>query len=222
MRFVTARQMQRIDRRAQEEFGIPEGILMEHAGTEVARVARRYLERDRRRKGTILIAAGGGANGGDGFVAARHLDNWGYPVEVLLVADPARVRGAALTNLKILRKLNVPIRRMGTLASWSEWLRKRHTIRLMIDALLGTGISGWVRQPHQTIIEWLNRQSVPIVAVDLPSGLSADTGFPCGVAVKATATVTCGLPKVGLIQGRGPYFSGRVTLADISLPKALR
>lgn len=218
---VNTRRMQAIDRRAQGEFGIPEMILMEHAGTKVAEVTRRSLMRSKR-KGLTVVFAGGGANGGDGFVTARHLDNWGFPVEVCLIADPSRVVGAARINLQILRHLKIPIRTIRSLSAWIRWTQRKRLIHLAIDALLGTGVSGQVRQPHRSVIEWLNKQEFPVIAVDLPSGLSADTGFPCGVAVKAKQTVTCGLPKVGLIRGRGPSLSGRVIVADISLPRVLR
>ena len=222
MKTVTADQMRQIDRRAREEFCIPELILMEHAGTAVAQEARRFLRaRGDRSGGIALVLAGSGANGGDGFVAARHLDNWKIPVEVVLAARPAKIQGAAKTNLRILQRLAVPIRVVDSFSRWTRWLRRRRRIGLAIDALLGTGVSGQVREPLSSMIEWLNSLKCPVIAVDLPSGLCADTGLPCGDAVKATATVTCGLPKKGLFKGKGPRLTGRLTVADISLPRAL-
>ena len=106
MRAVTASQMRRIDRQAQERFGIPELVLMEHAGTAVANEVARLL-RSGNRRGVVLILAGGGSNGGDGFVTARHLDNWGIPVEVLFLGRPERMGKSAQTNLEILRRLKV-------------------------------------------------------------------------------------------------------------------
>lgn len=219
MKGVTAGQMRRIDQQVREEFGIPEMILMEHAGAAVAQEARRLLLR---RGGTALVLAGPGANGGDGFVAARHLDNWGIPVEVVLAAPPARIRAAAKVNLGILRRLGVPIRPADSLTRWVRWVRRGRRVRLAIDALLGTGVCGEVREPVRSMIAWLNELACPVVSVDLPSGLCADTGLACGVAVKATTTVACGLPKRGLLAAQGRRLRGRLVVADISLPRALR
>ena len=220
MRAVSAGQMREIDRRAREEFGIPELLLMEHAGAAAARAAARLCGR-KKKPGDILVLAGSGANGGDGFVAARHLDNWGFPVSVALLAKEAKVRGASRVNLEILRRLEIPIFEISSAAWWRRWSRGRNRFRLIVDSMLGTGVEGRVREPVHSAIRWVNRQSSPVLAVDLPSGLSADTGLPCGTAVRATETVTCGLPKIGLRKGRGRSLSGRVTLADISLPRAL-
>jgi len=208
--------MREIDRRAREEFEIPELILMEHAGAAVALEARRRF-----RKGVAWVFSGPGANGGDGFVAARHLDNWGIPVKVLMASSPSHVGGAAKINLQILKRLKVPIRVVKDLSQWGCWVQEKRPLGLVIDALLGTGVSGSVREPLSSMIQWINQRRCPVIAVDLPSGLSADTGLPCGVAVKATATVTFGLPKKGLSRGQGPRLRGRLTVADISLPRAL-
>lgn len=214
--------MRAIDAKAQQEFGIPELLLMEHAGWSVAKAAHRFLRGWKRKRGFVLVLAGGGANGGDGFVAARHLENWGLSVSVLLLADPSRFSGAAAMNFRILGKLGVRLERIHSVAQLAKWERKSKKVSLAIDALLGTGVEGAVREPIRGAILWLNRQRFPVVSVDLPSGLSSDTGLPCAAAVKATLTVTCGLPKEGLRAGQGPKFSGRVVVADIGLPKALR
>ena len=222
MRVVTADEMRRVDRCAQRQFGIPEMILMEHAGTAVARRARRLLSRKTLPSRQVLVMAGGGANGGDGLVAARHLDNWRIPVQVLLFAEFDRLRGAARRNLGILRRLGIPVSVVRSLRDWRECVRHRARPRLVVDALLGTGLSGEVREPIRSAIRWMNRQSCEIVAVDLPSGLCSDTGQPCGISVRADETVTLGFLKVGLRRGAGPRFSGRVTVAEISLPQRLR
>ena len=218
---VTADQMRRLDRLAQEKFRIPELILMEHAGTAVAREAKRLFIRLKERTGSVVVLAGGGANGGDGLVAARHLDNAGIPVEVVIFGDRAKIRGAALTNLEIVHRLRIPLCEIVSRQAWSRWVKARGKISLVVDALLGTGVNEEVREPIRSAIGWINTLSSPVVAVDLPSGLCADSGLPCGIAVRAAVTVTCGLPKVGLKKGRGPYFSGRVVVADISFPRLL-
>ena len=220
MRAVTAAQMREIDRRAREEFGIPELVLMEHAGAAAARAARRLLKRSGRCAGVVVLC-GGGANGGDGFVAARHLANRGVPVSVVLLADPKKIRGAARVNLEILRRLRVPVQEASSSSSWRRWSRGGRRARIILDAMLGTGVEGRVREPMASAIRWTNRQSGSVIAMDIPSGLSADTGLPCGAAVRARETVTCGLPKIGLKKSGGRRFAGRVTVADISLPREL-
>ena len=223
MKAVSSDQMRELDRRAQQEFGIPELILMEHAGTAAAREARRMVLPAPRSSGRILVLAGGGANGGDGLVAARHLSNWGLLVEVVLLSDPDRLRGASLINLEILRRMEIPLSPVSTVDEWNAWIHRKAGNRwgLIVDALLGTGLTGPVREPFRTAIRWINRKRIPVVSVDLPSGLNADTGAACGEAVRASVTVTCGLPKVGLRRAQGLLLSGRVKVADISLPRAL-
>jgi len=229
MRAVTASQMRRIDRLAQEVFGIPETILMEHAGAAVASEAKRLLKgRSRARRalgrgrGTVVVLAGGGANGGDGLVAARHLDNAGIPVEVAYLARPPQVASAVLTNFTVVRRLKIPFKEVNSLRGWQRWANRRRLILLVIDALLGTGVKDEVREPIRSAIGWINAKAPAVIAVDLPSGLCADSGKICGVAVSATVTVTCGIPKVGLAKGQGPDLSGRVVVADLSLPRALK
>ena len=221
MRAVSAAQMKEIDRRAQQEFGIPELVLMEHAGTAAADEARRFHARAKRSGGEVIVLAGGGANGGDGFVVARHLDNHGIPVSVVLLADPGKVGGAARVNLEVLKRLRVPVRKAVSHVSWKSWSRGHRRVSVVVDAMLGTGMVGRVREPIASAIHWVNRQRCPVVSVDIPSGLSADTGQPWGTAVRATATGTCGLPKIGLRRGQGKHFCGRVAVADISLPRVL-
>ena len=222
MREVTAFQMREIDRRAREEFGIPERILMEHAGTAVAREVKKMAGLESRRRGQVIILSGGGSNGGDGFVAARHLHNWGYPVEVVLLADRKRVRGASSDNLEILQRLGVVIHQAGTLRGWSAWAKRSPRVSVFVDSLLGTGASGPVREPIRSAILWINRRQAPVVSVDLPSGFSADDGKPEDVAVRADRTVTCGLLKVGFRKPEAHRWCGKVQVADISLPIALR
>ncbi|MBI3323581.1 MAG: NAD(P)H-hydrate epimerase [Candidatus Omnitrophica bacterium] len=222
MRGVSSARMRELDRRAQEEFGIPEVLLMEHAGAAVASEGLRLLESGPAR-GRVLVLAGSGANGGDGLVAARHLDNRGVNVSVVLLADRDRVSGAARTNLKIVERLSIPLEEILSVPGWRRWRsgRGRGPFRLIVDALLGTGVSGRVREPVCSAIRWVNRQPCPVLSVDLPSGLSADQGTPCGAAVRATATVTCGLPKRGLLRRCAQAWTGRLVVADISLPRAL-
>ena len=226
MRGVGSARMREIDRRAQQEFGIPELLLMEHAGKAAAEEAMGLLHGavSRGTQCAVLVLCGAGANGGDGFVAARHLHNWGVKVSVVLLADRDRIVGSARVNLKIVERLAVPLEELSSAAGWRRWAgaHRRGRFRLVVDALLGTGISGRVREPLRSAIAWVNRQACPVVSVDVPSGLSADTGRPCGAAVRAFSTVTCGLPKRGLLLREARPWVGRLSVADISLPRALR
>lgn len=221
MRAVSSERMRRIDRCAQEEYGIPEVVLMEHAGTAAAETALRMMGGSR---GPVLVLCGPGANGGDGLVVARHLDNWGVKVSVLLLADRGRMSGASRTNLKIVECLKVPLKEAASPSEWLRWSRSegRSAFRLIVDALLGTGISGTVREPVRSAIAWINRRKCPALAVDVPSGLSADTGRPCGASVRADVTVICGLPKTGLLKAGAGEWTGTLLTADISLPRRLR
>ncbi len=194
---------------------------MEHAGTAVAQRAKSLLSRKSRSSGKVLVLAGSGANGGDGFVAARHLDNWGIAVEVVLLGVLSKLKGAAAENLKILKALKVPVRVVSSRALWNRWCRRKTHPRLIIDALLGTGLSGEVREPFRSAIHWINRQRSPVLSIDLPSGINSDNGASCGAVVRANHTVTCGLLKKGLLRGKGRAAAGRVSVANISLPRGL-
>jgi NAD(P)H-hydrate epimerase len=209
--------MRRLDRLAQERFGIPELILMEHAGTAAAREAKRLL----RSRGSVLVLSGGGANGGDGFVAARHLANAGFKVRVAVLSSPRKIRGAARTNLEMVRRLGLPCEFFPDEKTWDRRPGKGRGFDLIIDALLGTGLKENVREPFDSAIRWMNQSGIAILSVDLPSGMSADTGRPLPVAARAKVTVTCGLPKAGLLAPKALACRGRLVVADIGLPRAL-
>jgi NAD(P)H-hydrate epimerase len=172
--------------------------------------------------GPVLIFAGRGNNGGDGFVMARHLVNRGVSVEVLYLGDLATVTpdSDAGINLFIILKMGVLVRELpkGDLAAWLDGFLAGFPV--IVDALLGTGARGEIREPFLAAVRALNRTHAKVLAVDIPSGLDCDTGLPLGVAVKALVTVTFGLPKVGFFKGQGPDLCGRIVTADISLPHA--
>ncbi len=230
---ISASQMRNLDRLAQECFGIPELILMEHAGKAVALTVKELLAgQGSPCQGKVLVLSGGGANGGDGFVAARHLDGWGIPVAVAILSSEEKIRGASRINLEILRRLRLPVTFLPHPTAWDRWAKRQarpdrrgdhgHAgFRLIVDALLGTGLAQKVREPFALAIEWMNATRLPIVSVDLPSGLSADTGRPLPVAARATVTVTCGLAKKGLFTPAARPYVGRLIVADIGLPRRL-
>lgn len=209
--------MRRLDTLAQQRYAIPAVLLMEHAGLAVAREVLRC----RRGPGPVVVMCSHGNNGGDGLVAARLLDNAGVPVRVVLVGK-APTEGPAAINWTIAKRLGVPT--MGWRPPNTSW-RPRAMLRhasVIVDALLGIGTRGAVREPVASAIRAMNAAGRPIVAVDLPSGLDADSGVIGGVAIRARVTVTCGRLKRGLLVGQGPAHAGRIVVADISLPRSLR
>ncbi|HEV8320859.1 MAG TPA: NAD(P)H-hydrate dehydratase [Myxococcota bacterium] len=220
---LTAAEMREMDRVSIEEYGVPGLVLMENAGRGAAAAA---LELFPLRRGTerVAVVCGPGNNGGDGYVAARHLANRGLDVRVLLVADRARITGDADVQLRILERMHaaiVPAARPGALLepereSGLDLLRAD----LVVDALLGTGLAQEVRSPYREAIAAINAAAarVPVLALDLPSGIDSDTGAVRGVAVRATATATFAFPKRGLYLYPGRAHAGTVRVVDIGMP----
>lgn len=202
-----------MDRRAVADFGMPSLLLMENAGRAVAERALARLAATGTRASRVCILCGRGNNGGDGFVAARHLRNAGVEVECILAGDAAGIKGDARTNFDLLEKLSIPIH------AFAEGARIKAD--LIVDALLGTGFQGSPREPVAGAIRAANDSGIPILAVDLPSGLNADSGTAAGCCVRAAETVTFGLPKVGLAGSPGRDYAGEITVARISLPYPL-
>jgi NAD(P)H-hydrate epimerase len=194
--------MREIDRRAIEEYGVPSPALMENAGRAVADAVR-ALDPMRRR---VLLVCGRGNNGGDGFVAARHLANGGF--EAMLLLAEGEPRGDAELMARSARRMCAVVSSMLAVSP-----------DLIVDALYGTGLTRPVEGPARELIRRINGAQVPVVAVDVPSGLDADTGRVLGEAVRATVTVTMGLPKVGF--ERAAEYVGRLVVADIGIPRAL-
>ncbi len=203
---VSASCMRELDRYTIEELGIPGELLMETAGRAVAEVALA----ERSAGGTISVICGAGNNGGDGFVAARHLHQRGVPVQVYLAGASDALRGDAAAHWKRARATGVPL--LEDLARLPEG-------GLIIDALLGTGLTRPVEGNFAALIGRMREASrhSTVLAVDLPSGLDADTGQELGVAVSAHGTVTLGLPKIGLALEPGRSLAGRVWVARIGI-----
>lgn len=218
MKLVTAAEMRELDRRAIQEVGIPSLVLMENAGRTTYQVLRQEFPD---LSGPVAVVAGRGNNGGDGFVVARYLANAGVPVTVFLLAARDQVQGDARVNLEILAHLGLEVVEIldeATLAI--EICRVAHS-RLIVDALLGTGLNAEVGGLLAQAIDKINSFKTPVLAVDIPSGLSADTGQPLGAAVKAQVTVTYGWPKIGQIIPPGRDYVGRLWQVDLSIPPVL-
>jgi ADP-dependent NAD(P)H-hydrate dehydratase / NAD(P)H-hydrate epimerase len=216
MKIVTAEQMREIDRRATDEYRVPSLLLMENAGIRTCEVAADLLEDLAGKR--ILIIAGKGNNGGDGFVAARHLSGAGASVTVAIAADVDEVKGDARTNLEIVFRMGIRALQIIQQGDLDDSLA---SCDLVIDALLGTGIKGPVTGIAAEIIDAVNASGKPVVSVDLPSGVNADTGELAGPCVHATETVTLALPKIGVVTYPAAKYTGRLTVADIGIPDSL-
>ncbi|MBX6394538.1 MAG: NAD(P)H-hydrate dehydratase [Alicyclobacillaceae bacterium] len=210
MYLVTNAEMRKLDRYTIEEVGIPAVVLMENAGAGVARWAAELTPPG----GRIVVVAGKGNNGGDGLVAARHLAGRGYRVEVLLSVSPDDLSGEAALQWRALRHWPAETHVDDGTSDWGELWRRAD---LIVDALLGTGLSRPVDASRARLIDGINASGRPVLSVDLPSGLDGDTGRVMGTAVKATWTLCLGLAKRGLVLGDGPRFAGTWRVEDIGL-----
>ena len=240
---ISAEEIRRMDQSAIQDYSIPGLLLMENAGRSVSDVIFREYKPCK-----VLIVTGKGNNGGDGLVVARHLANRGYSVQVVLLEDPARLKADPLLNFSIISKMNIPWVLMAA-GSEEKIFGFCQESELVVDAIFGIGIHSPVRGIFEKAIRAINRcgsntdQSKrsgdwgrpnyhlgkeikslggrPVVSIDIPSGLDADTGQVHGVAVKATKTVTLALPKRGLFEGEGPKYAGEIEVADIGIPREL-
>jgi NAD(P)H-hydrate epimerase len=216
LRPLTRDEVRDIDRRAIETLGLPGIVLMENAGRGAAE-----LLSDLGIDGPVIVAAGKGNNGGDGFVIARHLANRGYDARVLLFADPHELTGDALTNYHVLCAAGMPIRDCVSPDVSPSWQRELAGGSWIVDALLGTGTWGAVREPFGTVIDQINASGARVFAVDLPSGLDCDTGEPLGPCIRAAHTATFVAPKRGFNAPGAAAFTGKVHVIDIGVPRSL-
>lgn len=245
---LTRDQVREVDRLAIGEYGIPGVVLMENARRNAAAIilersapllARQRLPRGvsqpqgsllteqwhAHEGGSAAIVCGGGNNGGDGFVIARHLANVGASVSIFLACDAARLTGDAAVNFHIVERMG--IRRIAfdtqeRIAASAPILRNAAVI---VDALLGTGFSGQVRAPLDLVIRAINEAASSrhpvVIAVDLPSGLDCDSGQPSNATVRADETITFVARKVGFDAPAAAGYLGRVHVADIGVPRGL-
>ena len=215
MRIVTASEMQAMDHRTIEEVGIPGRILMENAGRGATRC---FLQRIYTKEGPVGVIAGRGNNGGDGFVMARYLAQHHIDVEIFLLATQDRIGGDAETNLKLLQQMRIPIIEMPDEKSLLAQHPQMRRMQYWIDAIFGTGLNADIRGHYREAIDFINSLTRPIYAVDIPSGLNADTGRRCGTAIHAAATATFGFAKIGHLIQAGIDQCGTVDIIDIGIP----
>jgi len=215
---ATRDEIRAFDRYAIEVLGLPGIVLMENAGRQIAEAARAMLAG--RKKPRVVILAGPGNNGGDGFVVARHLAIVGIRPEVVLLAPREKNVGDADTNLRVLEAMGFQIRVLaGKVEAMLGELRPLLAeADLVVDGMLGTGTRGEIREPYASAIGAVNDARRPVLAIDIPSGLDPDTGKPLGPTVRATKTVTMAAIKIGFRKPGAAEYTGEVVLADIGVP----
>jgi len=215
---VTAEESRQLDALA-EGAGIPSIVLMENAALRLAEVVGQHFELDPPKR--IVVVAGRGNNGGDGMALARHLHNIGFQVQVFLLSSPDDLKGDAAVNYRAAVNFGVPVQPIASADQLSSLIEPLRRADLVVDALLGTGISGEVRGIYATAISLLNEHASRVLAVDVPSGIHSETGEVCGVAVRADATVTLGAVKLGLVLFPAAEFVGDLFVGSLGIPLAL-
>jgi NAD(P)H-hydrate epimerase len=214
---VTASEMQKMDKETIEKFGLPGIVLMENAGRcAIDFFIIQFANIPNKRIG---ILAGSGNNGGDGFVMARYLLSAGEDVIVFLFTKNEKLSGDARFNYERLLIMNASIIEIPDTSSLNSQKDILNTRNIWIDALLGTGLRSEVRGRYKKMITDLNASKAPVFAVDIPSGLHADTGNIWGTSVKADATITFGHQKIGQAMPKGEQHCGKLAIADIGIPK---
>ena len=222
MILVTAAEMQEMDRQAIETHGIPGLELMENAGRGATDVLLDQFAGSI--KSGVAIICGKGNNGGDGFVMARYLADRHIDVTVYLLSKAAKVKGDAAANLNRLAALKIPLFEIPNEDSFSKIKSDLSRFGLVVDAILGTGLTSDVRGFFKTVIDFindLNRNGIPVFAVDMPSGLNSDTGQPCGTCIRAQGTATFALAKIGHYTYPGADYSGKLKIIDIGIPDSV-
>ena len=219
MKVATAEQMQELDRKCMEVYRIPGIVLMENAGRGATEVITNAFPDIQKKK--ITIIAGKGNNGGDGFVIARNLLNQGISVKVFLLTDPKSLRGDAEANFNIFHHMKGEVIPVPSSKDYQKIRKGLENSDLLIDGIFGTGLDAEVRGYYREVIDHLNTLGKPIIAIDIPSGLDANTGKPLGTAIRASLTVTFGLPKMGHLISPGIDYVGSLKVIDIGIPKRL-
>ena len=217
MRVVTAEEMRQIDKQTIEEIGVPGILLMEAAATAVFRSIQRNFPECR----DVGVIVGKGNNGGDGLALARQLSHAGYSVRIILVSKSEHFTGDALTNLQVVRRLGLSIVEIPSESELQTLSAEIVSCDLIVDAIFGTGLRGGLEGYIKDVIDCLNSANCPVVAIDLPSGLNADTGAVEGGCICADRTVTLGLPKRGTLLYPGAQRVGALEIADIGFPRSV-
>ena len=215
MKILNAEQMRNIDHRAIERFGVPSIVLMENAALAVVdAIFEHYPQSDR-----VALLCGLGANGGDGFAVARHLENRGVVPVVIVVGNREEIRGDAQINFTICERLGIPIYEVRAEDDIETALAHAADADLLVDALFGTGLNRPPAGIHADVIRGLAELRIPVLAIDLPSGCNASAGQPFDPCVQAEVTVTFAAPKLCHVFEPAALYCGEVIVADISIPE---
>lgn len=219
MYLVNTGEMREIEKLTIEKYKVPPEILMENAGLNVVMALQREL-------GTLVfkrisVFCGGGNNGGDGFVVARHLISEGASVIIFFIGEKEKLSPESFKNYEMAEKYGVPIINLKSIADIEKYRQEILLSDIIIDALIGTGIKKDIEGFLASLITFINTTGKYIVSVDLPSGVDADTGDIKGVAIRADLTVTFGLPKIGISIFPGLECTGKLVCADINFPPQL-
>jgi hydroxyethylthiazole kinase-like uncharacterized protein yjeF len=216
MRVLNTQQMREADRRTIDEIGLPSIVLMENAGRQAVAAMEAAFED----LGTshVAVICGRGNNGGDGFVVARTLAQRGVQATVFLLGSVADVRGDARINLEILGRIGLSVVEITNAQDWELHFSEISECDVVVDAIVGTGFHGPLTGLLETVVADVNGLGVPIVAMDLPTGVSADTHELEGTAIEASMTVTLAAPKIPLILPPADLYGGDLVIADIGIP----
>jgi len=218
---LTRDQVREVDRRAVEELGIPGIVLMENAAVNAAALIRDTIQRRlgrSRAQATVAIVCGGGNNGGDGYAIARHLHNRGLSVQLFPAKAIESLQGDAAINASICANMDLSLTRVDDTALIDDAARAWAHVDLIVDAMLGTGFAGEVRDPLASIINTLDKLDTPIVAIDTPSGLDCQTGEPASTTIHARETITFVAHKIGFTNNAAQSHTGAIHVADIGVP----
>ncbi len=217
MKVLSRESMKEADRQTIEKFSVPGAVLMETAGLRVVEFIRSNLPDSNR----VVILAGPGNNGGDGLVVARLLKKAGVSVSLWSTVKPGAYRGDSAINEKYLDKTSFQIQRLSASADLDRLQFELNYADLVVDALLGIGADREVTGLLAEIIDTINGSGVPVLAVDIPSGVNANSGAVLGCAVRADWTVTFACPKLGLMFYPGAGLAGEIVIGDINIPESL-
>ena len=220
MEALTREQVREVDRKAIEELGIPGVVLMENAGRHAADIVMDVLENDMHLvapDARVAVFCGSGNNGGDGYVVARHLHNIGVNVDAIAVKDVNTLTGDAAINCDVATK-------MGLVVNYDNLENKEGKEHVLVDALLGTGFQGDIRDDLVSVINLINQsrqRGAKVVAIDVPSGLDCDTGQPSNATIEADVTVTFVAMKQGFLAETAEKYVGQAIVVDIGAPPEL-
>lgn len=219
MKLTTVEEMRNIDRRAIEEVGIPEVVLMENAAREVFDALEDLVDGIEGKR--ICVIAGTGNNGGDAFAATRYIANAGGRAKVFVLGQTERMTPSAAVNFNVICNMGVEVFTLSAEHDWDKLLVVLKTADAVVDGLLGTGFQGQLRAEAIRLIQAVNSSLLPVLSIDVPSGVNADNGQVESVAIRAAETVTLGEPKWGIMFAPGSVHCGKLVTDGIGIPTGL-